>query len=218
MRRRAYETELEALNQDILRMGSMVENAVRASVEALARQDLEQARMVIDDDAAIDGMERGVEQRCVNLLALQQPMARDLRLVATAISIVTDLERMGDHAVNISEVTARIGVQPLIKPLIDIPGMAALSQKMIKGSLDAFVSRDAELARATCRKDDAVDSMYEALFDELMGFIVASRDESVSTQAVNLLFVARFLERIADHAANIGERVIYMVTGRRETY
>ncbi len=218
MRRRAYEDELEALNRDILRMGSMVEDAVRASVEALAVQDLYQAQTVIDNDPVIDGLELGVEQRCVNLLALQQPMAKDLRLVATAISIVTDLERMGDHAVNISEVTMRIGNRPLIKPLIDIPRMAALSQDMIRGSLDAFVSRDAELARATCRKDDDVDATYEALFDELVGFIITSRDESVSTQAVNLLFVARFLERIADHATNIGERVIYMVTGRRETY
>ena len=181
-------------------------------------QDLYQAQTVIDNDPVIDGLELGVEQRCVNLLALQQPMAKDLRLVATAISIVTDLERMGDHAVNISEATMRIGNRPLIKPLIDIPRMAALSQDMIRGSLDAFVSRDAELARATCRKDDDVDATYEALFDELVGFIITSRDESVSTQAVNLLFVARFLERIADHATNIGERVIYMVTGRRETY
>ena len=138
MRRRAYEDELEALNRDILRMGSMVEDAVRASVEALAVQDLYQAQTVIDNDPVIDGLELGVEQRCVNLLALQQPMAKDLRLVATAISIVTDLERMGDHAVNISEVTMRIGNRPLIKPLIDIPRMAALSQDMIRGSLDAF--------------------------------------------------------------------------------
>lgn len=218
MRRQAYESELAALNQDILRMGSVVEDAVRRSVEALAKQDAAMARDAASGDAGIDELELGIEQRCVNLLALQQPLAKDLRLVTTAILIATDLERIGDHAVNISETVIRIGNRPLIKPLIDIPKMARLSQAMIKGSLDAFVSHDADLARATCKNDDIVDGTYQILFDELMTFIVTSHDSNVSLQAAHLLFVARFLERIADHATNIGERVIYMVTGQREAY
>lgn len=216
--RRAYEQELRALNQDILMMGSMVEEAVHLAIEALARQDVDLAKKIIENDRRVDDLELAIEERCLKLLALQQPLAGDLRMIATAIWVITDLERMGDHAVNISEIVVRIGNQPLIKPLIDIPRMAEIAEGMIKGCLDAFVARDPELARKTCRTDDQVDKIYEELFDELMGFIVNSPDTRTSTQAANLLFVARFLERVADHATNIGERVIYMVTGLRESY
>lgn len=218
MSRREYQRELEELNKEILTMGSMVEEAVRLSVEALATKDMDLARKVAANDAVVDEIGLAIEGRCLNLLALQQPLARDLRLVATAISIATDLERMGDHAVNVSEIVLRIGKTPLIKPLVDIPEMADSAQRMISGCLDAFVRRDVDLARQTCRNDDAVDRTYQALFDELMELTVHGRDERMSAQAVNLLFVARFLERIADHATNIGERVIYMVTGEREKY
>jgi len=216
--RRAYEQELRALNQDILMMGSMVEEAVHLAIEALARQDVDVAKKIIENDRRVDDLELSIEERCLKLLALQQPLAGDLRMIATAIWVITDLERIGDHAVNISEIAVRIGKQPLIKPLIDIPRMAEIAEGMIKGCLDAFVARDPELARKTCRTDDQVDKIYEELFDELMGFIVNSPDTRTSTQAANLLFVARFLERVADHATNIGERVIYMVTGLRESY
>lgn len=216
--RRAYEQELRALKQNILMMGSTVEEAVHLAIEALAHQDVDLARQIIENDKRVDDLEVSIEEQCLKLLALQQPLAGDLRMIATAIWVITDLERMGDHAVNISEIAVRIGKQPLIKPLVDIPRMAELAAGMIKGCLDAFVARDPDLARKTCATDDQVDRIYEELFDELMGFIVNSSDTTTSSQAANLLFVARFLERIADHATNIGERVIYMVTGLRESY
>ncbi len=216
--RRAYDRELDALRQDILRMGSMVEDSICSAVSALARQDLDLARRIIERDHRVDDLELAIEERCLKLLALQQPLAGDLRMIAAAIWLVTDLERMGDHAVNICEIALRIGVQPLIKPLVDIPRMAEVVRQMIKKCLDAFIARDPELAREACKLDDVVDDIYEGLFDELMGFIVRGPDTQTSAQAANLLFVARFLERVADHATNIGERVIYMITGLRETY
>jgi phosphate transport system protein len=218
MTRKAYDQELDALKQDILRMGSMVEEAVYLAITALTQQDVELASRVITSDRYVNVLEPAIEERCLNLLALQQPLAGDLRMVATAIWIITDLERIADHAVNISEISVRIGKQPLVKALVDIPRMARIAEKMINKCLDAFVSRDVKLARNTCRTDDVVDEIYKALFNELMEIIITSSDTNISTQAANLLFVARFLERIADHATNIGERVIYMITGLRESY
>ncbi len=199
-------------------MGSMVEKSVRQAIDALATRDTALAHDVIEEDLAIDKLALHIEQTCLDMLALQQPLARDLRLVAAAISIATDLERMGDEAANISEVVLRIASRPLIKPLVDIPRMAEAAQRMISECLNAFVDRDADRARAVCISDDDVDAIYAMLFDELMEIIVSAKEEWIGGQAAHLLFVARFLERIGDHATNVAERVIYMVTGVRETY
>lgn len=199
-------------------MGSMVEAAIHQSIRSLRDQDLELARAVIDSDDRLDDLEMKIEEDCLHLIALQQPLASDLRVISTILKTVTDLERMADYATNIAERTLWIGSRPLIKPLIDIPRMAETAQRMVRESLDAFVKRDVELAIKVCLDDEPVDELYAQLFDELMGFVEKGGEGHVAAQAMQLLFAARYLERIADHATNVGERVIYMVTGRRVSH
>ena len=218
MTREGLDKSLSDLRQDLLKMGSMVEEAIHLAVESLAGQDLELARRIIDGDDVIDDLSLKIEEDCIRLIALQQPIAKDLRVITTVLKTVTDLERIADHATNIAEITGRIGKTPLIKPLIDIPKMAAAVEKMVRDSLKAFVDRDINLAKANCLNDDVIDKMYEALFNELTGFVKAGGDSVRIVQALNLLFAARYLERVGDHATNIGERVIYLVTGKRERY
>ncbi len=213
--RQQYHDELEALHSRLLEMGSLVEKVVARSVESLAQLDVDAAQNVIDTDDTLDAMEMEIEQRCIRLIALQQPMAADLRLLATILKVVTDLERMADNAVNISEITLRIAGQQLVKPLVDIPKMAALAVQMVHDALAALVQRDEALARAVCERDDAVDDMYAALFEELVDMMKSDTDPIRVSQCANLMFTARFLERIADHATNIGERVVYLVSGER---
>lgn len=207
--------QLESIHHDILRMGTLVEEAIRDADRALSEQDLQLAESVIEGDTAIDGLERSIESDCTRILALRHPLAGDLRTVTTALKVITDLERMGDHATDIALITLRIGASPLIKPLVDIPRMSNLARQMVHESLDAFVRRDVPLAHKVCSDDDPVDKLYSELHDELLGFIVQGDNAVRAEQALNLLFVARYLERIADHATNIAERVIYLVTGER---
>lgn len=209
----SFERALEELQHDILRMGSLVEQAIYDSVQSLAQQDLALADKVIKGDDLIDDMETEIEDKCVRLLATQQPLATDLRTVSAVFKIITDLERMGDHAIDIAKITKRIANQPLIKPLIDIPRMAKITQQMVRDGLDAFVKRDVELAKKLCETDDEVDHIYAQIFRELLTYMM--EDPRTISQATSLLFVGRYLERIADHATNIGERVIYLVTGER---
>ncbi|MBE3597350.1 MAG: phosphate signaling complex protein PhoU [Limnochordaceae bacterium] len=196
-------------------MGSLVEKAVELAVQALRDRDRQLATQVIDDDDLVDRLEVDLEERCIRLIALQQPLAGDLRTIGTVLKVITDLERVGDYATNIAEVAVRLAREPLFKPLIDIPRLAEMAQRMLRQSLDAFVHRDVELAEAVCRADDPVDDLFAALYDELMQYVAKGADMVRVTQAINLIFAARYLERIADHATNIGERVIYMVTGKR---
>lgn len=209
-----FDKELEKLERDVLRMGSIVEEAVVKAIRALANQDLDLADEVISNDREVDLLEVQIEEKCIALLALQCPLGRDLRLIGTTLKITTDLERVGDNAVNIMEVVKRIGHEPLIKPLIDIPRMANLAEKMLKDSLDAFVRRDVTLAEQVRLRDDEVDEIYVGLYDELMGYVFPGGEEYKVRQAINLLFISYYLERIADHATNIAERVVYLVTGQ----
>ncbi len=218
MTREGLDKSLSELQQELLLMGSMVEESIHMAVESLAKQDLGVAQKIIDGDDLIDDLSRKIEEDCIRLIALQQPIARDLRVITTVLKTVTDLERIADHATNIAEITQRIGNTPLIKPLIDIPRMARMAEAMVKDSLKAFIDRDVDFAKATCLRDDEVDKLYEALLNELTGFIMAGGEAERVAQSMNLLFVARYLERVADHATNIGERVIYLVTGRSERY
>ncbi|MGE5506902.1 MAG: phosphate signaling complex protein PhoU [Chitinophagales bacterium] len=213
MTRTSFHQDLEQLQQNLLRMGSLVETAIHDAVESLRVQDLAMAERVLREDDAIDRLESELETECMRLFALQQPLARDLRIIGTVLKIITDLERMGDEASNIAEITLRIGDQPLIKPLIDIPRMAELTKNMVRRALDAFVRRDVELAVEVRRSDDAVDEMYAALNDELVGMTMRFQSMRQANQAIQLLMAARHLERIADHATNLAERVVYMVTG-----
>lgn len=211
MPREHFEQKLEDVKHDILRMGAMVENIINMSMSALKEQNIELAKKIYTEDDKIDAMEFETEHKCVTLLALQQPLAKDLRIITTALRIITDLERMGDHAVNIAKVTLEIGKEPLIKPLIDIPKMAATTQEMVRLSLDAFVKEDVNLAKKVAGMDQQVDDLYEIVINDLLK-IVTDNKEAIR-QAAKLMFVGRFLERIADHTTNICERIIYMVTG-----
>lgn len=211
MSREHFSQNILNVKHKVLRMGSMVENVINLSVIALKNQDLELAKKVYDEDDKIDAIELEIEQECMTLLALQSPLARDLRTIATALKIITDLERMGDHAVNIAKITLEIGKDKLIKPLVDIPKMAVMCQEMVRLSLDAFVKEDVELAEKVARMDQAVDDIYEVILNDVLAIIANDREST--HQATRLIFVARFLERVADHSTNICERLIYMVTG-----
>lgn len=213
MTRNSFHQDLEQLQQDLLHMGSLVEDAISSAVDSLRRQDLALAEQVLHADDQIDRLESELETECMRLFALQQPLARDLRIIGTVLKTVTDLERMGDEAANIAELTLRIGDQPLIKPLVDIPRMAELAKAMVRKALDAFVRRDLELAAEVRRSDNAVDAIYAALNDELVEMTMKFQSMREANQAFQLLMAARHLERIADHATNLAERVVYMVTG-----
>lgn len=206
---------LDAIHQDILRMGTLVEEAICNADRALSQQDLDLAHRVVAGDDTIDDLEQDIEAACVSLIALRRPLAGDLRAVTTALKVVTDLERMGDHATDIAEIALKIGAEPLIKPLIDIPRMSNMARQMVHESLDALVRRDAALARKVCQDDDPVDALYRDLYNELLVFTMHGGDTVRAGQALSLLFVARYLERIADHATNIAEQVVYLVTGER---
>ena len=211
--RQGFNHELEVLRQEILEMGTRVEEAIGQAVLSLTKQDLELAQRVMAGDDDIDQMESDIEDKCMVLIARQQPLARDLRIIGTGLKITTDLERVGDHAFDIAKITLSIGKQPLIKPLVDIPRMSAMAQKMLKDSLVAYINLDMALAEQVCAADDAVDDIYHQTFRELLTYMM--EDPTTIKQATQLLFVARYLERVADHATNIGEWVIYLVTGQR---
>ena len=211
--RSEFQKELESLNIKLLKMGAMVQNIIEVSIQALIKQDLERAMSVFELDDDIDRLELEIENKCMNLIALQQPIAKDLRIIGTIMKIITDLERMGDHAVNIARVTLEIGKDSFIKPLVDIPKMATLTEAMVNKSLDAFLHQDVELAKELDDDDEEVDELYEAIYLELIEKIIENPENA--HQATQLLFIGRYLERTADHATNIAERIIYMVTGER---
>ncbi|MBZ4654810.1 MAG: phosphate uptake regulator, PhoU [Peptococcaceae bacterium] len=212
--RHSFDESLVELQQQILRMGSLVENMISSSVESLARQDVKLAEEVIAMEKEIDLLEMEIEQKCLKLIATQQPLAKDLRRITAGFKIITDLERMADYSHDIAKVTIRLSGQPLIKPLIDIPRMSKLAQKMVKDALDSYVKEDVELAYQMCKDDDMVDQIYSQIFRELLTYMM--EDPRTISQATYLLFVGRYIERIADHATNIGERVIYLVTGEKK--
>ena len=211
--RHNYDQELESLRGEILKMGEAVSAAISDAVQSLAKQNEEMARQVIANDDIIDKMEIDIEDHCMVLIARQQPLARDLRVIGTGMKIATDLERMGDHAYDIANVTLRIANQPLLKPLVDIPRMAEMAQKMLNDVLRAYVNLDTQLAEAVCHADDEVDYLYQQVFRELLTYMF--EDPRTISQATQLIFVARYLERVADHATNIAEWIIYLATGQR---
>ncbi|PIQ84787.1 MAG: phosphate transport system regulatory protein PhoU [Candidatus Omnitrophica bacterium CG11_big_fil_rev_8_21_14_0_20_63_9] len=209
---RHLDQELTQLKEALVRMAGLAEQSIGLSVKALVSRDAEMARQVIASDDAINQMEIEIDELCLRTLALYQPEAGDLRLIAMALKINNDLERMGDQAVNIAERTVELLKEPLLKPLIDIPRMAELAQRMVKDSLDAFVQLDPAKAKAVCEQDDAVDRYDDQIFRELLTYMM--EDTKAITRSVNLILVSRHLERIADHATNIAEDVIYLVEGR----
>lgn len=211
--RKGFHHSLDDLQKDILKMGVKVEEAIFHAVKSLADENVPMAKQVIEGDDAINEMMIVIESSCLRLLALQQPMASDLRVIGTALKIVTDLERIGDHAVEIAKTTVRLEGEKLLKPLVDTPRMAELAKEMLRDSLNAYVNRDLELARGLAAKDDVVDGLYKTIFTELQEMMTA--DPATINQAIKLLMVCQSLERISDHATNIGEWVIFMVSGDR---
>ncbi len=211
--RTGFQSELETLKVEILRMGARVSDALALAVAALNQGDQQKAAQVIQGDTDIDLREVEIERQCLRLLALQQPMASDLRMISSALKVITDLERMADHATNVAKATIRLAGQPLIKPLVDIARMAQLVQEMLRKGLRAYTERDAAAAREYVALDDEIDHLYNAIFRELLLMMI--HDQSVIEQATQLLFVAQNLERIGDHATNLAEWTIYMVTGDR---
>jgi len=208
---RHFVEELDYLRSRLLGMSALVEDSVYRSVLALSDKDPQQAQKVLQNEAEINRMEIEIDDLATRLLALQQPMATDLRFLTSAIKINNDLERMGDLAVNIVERALSLINEPLTKPIVDIPAMASRVQAMIRMSLDSFVRRDAELARTVLVSDDAVDELRDAIYEELTSHM--EQDPKSVRQGINLMFVARNLERLADHATNIAEDVLFLIEG-----
>ena len=211
MLRSDYDRDLADLQTSLSEMGQHVESATRRALNALETQNADLARQVIDDDDEIDRLQDELENKCVMLLATQQPMASDLRSVMSAVHIGVELERMGDYAEGIAKICIRIGDQPLLKPLIDIPRMADLALKMLEESLQAYAERDEWLARKICSDDDAIDDLYNQIYRELLTYMLS--DPGTIERATYLLWVAHNLERIADRATNIAERVLWLISG-----
>ncbi|MBI1815650.1 MAG: phosphate signaling complex protein PhoU [Deltaproteobacteria bacterium] len=207
-----YEAELNELHLKILGMGGLVEKQIANAIAALVNRDDEQARVTIAADHTVNRLDVEIDDLCIRLLALHQPAARDLRLITTGLKITTDLERIGDMAVNICERALELNQEAQLKPLIDIPRMAEIAGTMLRESLDAFVREDVDLALKVCREDDVIDLLTEQLFRELSSFMIES--PQTITRAIRLLFIAKYLERIADHATNIAEMVVFMVKGK----
>lgn len=211
--RHNFDVALRELKLKLLKMGGDVQEAIRKSIAALEVVDPELAQTVVDGDKSINHEQHEIEDLCVRLIATQQPVATDLRKIVSGLQIATDLERMGDNAVDIAKSVIRMKGQTLIKPLIDIPRMAKIVDKMISNALNAYVENNTELARKLAEEDDEVDHTYRKIVEEL--FDLSRRDASVGEQAMTLAFIGRHLERIGDHATNIGEGVIYIMTGER---
>ena len=209
---RTYEADLAHLRTVILEMGGLVEDQIVQAVRALSERDDSLARLTIDRDHSVNRIDVEVDELCIKLLALHQPAARDLRLITTALKITTDLERAGDMAENICERVLELSREPQLKPLIDLPRMAAVAQGMLRQSLDAFVREDTELALQVCHQDDEVDGLADQLLRELLTFML--EDPHTISRALRLIFISKYLERLADHATNIAEMVIFMVKGK----
>ncbi len=203
---------MQALKSQLLTMGGLVENRIHRAVDSLIHRKEEEAQKVIDSDVEINNLQIEIDERCLKILATQTPVAVDLRFIAAAMKINSDLERMGDQAVNIAENTLKCLDKPPLKPFIDLPRMAALAQEMTRDSLDSFVRRDAELARDVLRRDDEVDDLKDQVFRELLTYMMA--DPGTIERALSLILISRNLERVGDHATNIAEDVIFMVEAK----
>ena len=212
--RARFSSELRAIQDDVVSLGRMVGVAIDQSVEALKGRDTDWARMVIHNDIAINARRFAIEERCMKLLATQAPLAVDLRFIASALNIITDLERMGDHAEGICKINIMLGEEPLVKPLVDIPRMAAKANDMLSRSLEALVARDVEKAKAVSHEDDEIDALHDQVVRELISFMI--EDPRTIQRALYLTWVSHNLERIADRVTNICERVVYIVTGEME--
>jgi phosphate transport system protein len=209
--RNKFDKELDLLNNELIEMGNLIESSIEAAVCALTQKNIDLARRVVEGDREINDMEKAIESRCLKLLLLQQPVARDLRLISSALKMITDMERIGDQASDISEITIRLVNETYIKELIHIPQMAEATIKMVKESIDAFVKRDLELVIDVIAYDDVVDELFDIIKDELIQHLRDNID--YGEQAIDLLMIAKYFERIGDHAQNIAEWVYFAIKG-----
>lgn len=210
--RTTFHNKLKDIQNDVLTMGSMVEKAIGRSIEALKNRDLPLARQIIADDTMIDEKRFDIEKNCIQLIATEQPMTNDLRTIISVLNVITELERMGDHAEGIAKIVIMIGDEAPLKPLIDLPRMSEKTQDMLRRSLTAFINNDAEAAKQIASEDDEIDELYNQVFRELISFMV--EDPRTITKATRLMWVAHNLERCADRVTNICERIVYIVTGK----
>ena len=211
MPREGFQNQIRELERDVMHMGELVIEAIHRAVDALGRLDTKQADKVVADDTQINQMRWALEDKCVQLIARQQPVASDLREIVATLSIVRDLERIGDYAEGIGKIVLLHGQNPLVRPLIYLPSMADQAVAMLRGSLDAFIGRDAQKARFICSEDDEVDRLYDKTYQDLIQRMI--EDPGVITRATYLMWAAHNVERIADRATNISESVVYLVTG-----
>ena len=213
--RNRFDRQLSTLNDELIEMGSMIEKSIETAIKALVNQDVDLARHAIEADEEIDRQERIIEDLCLKLLLQQQPVAKDLRLISSALKMITDMERIGDHASDISEITIAQADQPYIKKLEHIQQMAKESMIMLVGSIEAFVDKDLEKANEVIKRDDVVDDLFDKVKKELTQMIHENADKC--EQAADLLMVAKYMERIGDHATNISEWVIFSITGEHKS-
>ncbi|MBS11703.1 MAG: phosphate transport system regulatory protein PhoU [Gemmatimonadetes bacterium] len=211
---RTFDQLLDHLKGELLKMGGAVEESIDQAVRSLVDRDNDLAQTVIDGGKDIDDWEVKIEEECLRLLAMQQPVASDLRLIATTMKINYDLERVNDQAVNIAQRALVLNQLPMLKPLIDIPRMAELTRSMVNDALDAFVNRDVNLANKVRKIDDLVDGLRDQVFRELLTYLHGQTDTTMIDRAIQLILVSRHLERIGDHASNISENAVYLVQGR----
>ncbi len=212
--RNRFDKELENLNLELIKMGSLIENSIEASANALINKDLSLAKKVNEYEVEIDEMEKTIESHCLKLLLQQQPVASDLRIISTALKIITDMERIGDNAEDIAEIAKYLVDQKFIKDIVHIPQMAEATIIMVRKSVDAFVNKDKELALEVCASDDIVDNLFDVIKNELIEMIY--KDKENGEQAIDLLMIAKYFERIGDHAQNIAEWVIFSITGEHK--
>ncbi len=204
--------ELAQLKEKLLDMGGLVEGMIRDSIQALRNRQSSLAEDVLTKDLTVNRLEVEIDEAAIHMLALRQPAAKDLRFITTALKICTDIERIGDEAVNIAERAIELNREPQLKPYIDIPRMAEMAEKMLKDSLDAFVNHNTALALTVCRNDDAIDDLNRQILRELLTYMM--EDPACVTRATKIIFVSKYLERIADHSTNIAEMVVYLVEGK----
>jgi len=212
--RSVYHKKLREIQDDVLVMGKMVGEAILGSVEALKTRDLDLAQRIITGDKEINDFRFHIEERCIQLIVTQQPIANEMRIIIAVLNIITEMERIGDYAAGIAKITIMIGDEPPVKPLIDIPKMAEKAVDMLRRSLDAFINQDAETAREISAEDDIVDQLYDQIYMELLALMM--KDPEIVSRATRLIWVAHDLERSADRVTNICERVIFVITGKME--
>lgn len=212
--RNRFDEQLSLLNQHLLEMSALIERAIENATQALLRQDVQAARTAMDADSEVDHKEREIESLCLKLLLQQQPVARDLRLISAALKMITDMERIGDQAADISGIVLYLADQPYVKELVHLPQMGQKAIAMVRGSLDAYVRKDLALARQVMSMDDQIDDLFDVVKEELIQQI--REDASAGSQAIDLLMIAKYYERIGDHAQNIAEWVEYALTGKHK--